>query len=145
MLEENVKKVIIANVLKHTCNNALLSQKAIVEKTGKSKQYVSTIFNGTGAINHQFIDQVLDTACHHKFNHNDHFQNKISNFLSSFLTEYSYKVNYDLPDYLNDCLNENTFYSYACPEYLALKCAVHYRKKEFSELKNGFPLLKLIL
>lgn len=142
MLEESTKKIIIANLLKYTCNNALLSQKNIVDKTGKSKQYVSTIFNGTGAINHQFIDQVLNTACHHKFNHNDYFQNKISDFLNDFLTEYSYKVNYDLPEYLNDCLNENAFYSYACPEYLALKCAVHYRKKEFSELKKWISIIE---
>ena len=68
ILEENAKKIIIANLLKKESNDAFLQQQVIVKKTEKSKQYVSSIFTGIGAINHKFVDQVLMMACGQKFN-----------------------------------------------------------------------------
>lgn len=142
-LEENAKKIIIANLLKKECNDALLSQQVIVKETEKSKQYVSSIFTGNGAINKKFVDQVLMMACGQKFNFNDDFQNTISQLLSDYLVEYAHMSDGDIGREVDSYLNEQTYFSYACPEFLALKCARLYKNNELKKLERMVSMIEL--
>ena len=69
MKDDSRKMKIISSLIKRECKEREINQKQICEKTGMSKQYVSSFFTGTAAVNTQFISTVISMwDSDHRFN-----------------------------------------------------------------------------
>ena len=136
MIEEKKQNVILSEILKIECEKHLISQQNLANAIGKSKQYVNFVLNGSQPANPAFVNSVLQLCGHNvRFNYSVHYHEKMSDLMDSYLNEYCYYMDDYYLQKVKESLTEEMYYSYACPEYLAMQCAVNYQMNNFTELE----------
>ena len=139
MIDERNKTIILCSILKKECKDHLINQQMIADKIGKSKQYVSFVMNGVQPINHIFMEGVLSLCEKNiRFNYNEHYQERISELLDDYLVEYCYYSDDYYLKKIQEYLSDEMYFSYACPEYLAMQCALSYQANKINELEFWF-------
>ncbi|MBP3399608.1 MAG: hypothetical protein J6K75_07620, partial [Erysipelotrichaceae bacterium] len=143
MLNGESKTLIISSLLKKECRENLITQQMITEQVGKSKQYVSFVISGTLSASPEFVKTVLAMMNKNiQFNYNENYKNRMEELVDDYLSEYCYKMDDYYLKKAEEVLCEDMYYSFACPEFLALQCAVNYRLKKYDDVNYWIKVIE---
>lgn len=99
--------------------------------------------NGTLSVSPSFVKDVFAMMNKNiQFNYSEDYKARMHELVADYLSEYCYKMDDYYLKKAEETLCEEMYYSFACPEYLALQCAVNYRLSKFDDVNYWIELIE---